>query len=61
MNDLNEQCKATFNFNEVVIIKKALKVYLAILEAQFDSAYELSHNEDFIRACETMDTVKKYL
>ena len=53
--------KATFNFNEVVTFKKALKVYLAILEAQAGSAYELSHNEDFIRACEAFDTVKKTL
>lgn len=58
---MTNEYKATFNFNEVVTIKKALKVYLAILEAQSSSAYELSHNEDFIRACEAMDTVEKNL
>ena len=35
--------KATFN--EVITIKKALKIYLAILESQAGSVYELSHSE----------------
>lgn len=53
--------KATFNFNDVVTFKKALKVYLAILEVQFGSAYELTHNDEYHRVCAALEEVEKNL
>lgn len=53
--------KATFDFDDVATFKKALTVYKAILEAQAGSAYELSHNEEYIRVCKALSEVEKHL
>lgn len=53
--------EAVFDFNEVVTFKKALKVYLAILEAQSGSAYELTHNDEYQRVCVALKEVEKNL
>lgn len=53
--------KATFNFNEVVTFKKALTVYKAVLEAQSGSAYELTHNDGYLRVCVALEEVEKHL
>ena len=53
--------KATFSFEDVVTFKKALNVYKAILEAQAGSAYELSHNEEYIRVCKALSKVEENL
>lgn len=53
--------KATFGFNEVATFKKALTVYKAVLEAQAGSAYELTHNDEYLRVCVALEEVEKHL
>lgn len=53
--------KHSFDFEDVTAFKKAIEVYLAILEAQTSSAYELSHNAEYIQMCKALDAVKKAL
>lgn len=53
--------KATFGFDEVATFKKALTVYKAVLEAQAGSAYELTHNEEYIRVCKALSKVEENL
>ena len=53
--------KATFGFNDVATLKKALTVYKAILEAQAGSAYEIANNVEYKRVCVALEEVEKYL
>lgn len=53
--------KATFSFDEVATFKKALTVYKAVLEAQAGSAYELTHNDEYLRVCVALEEVEKHL
>ena len=43
--------KHLFDFEDITAFKKALEVYLVILEAQNGGAYELAHNAEFIKMC----------
>lgn len=53
--------KATFNFDEVVAFRNALKIHKAILEVSSGSAYELSHNKEYIDICKALESVEKHL
>lgn len=53
--------KATFNFDEVIAFRNALKIHKAIIEASSDSAYELAYNKEYINICAALESVEKQL
>lgn len=53
--------KASFDFDEVVAFRNALKIHKAILEASAGSAYELANDREYINICKALESVEKHL